>query len=64
MSALSRPFLIGSFTNLQVTLTYIRALHEFKIWPDPTTDYGVSCPLASEKNYYDNNGEYGASAFS
>ena len=22
---------------------------EFKIWPDPTTDCGVSCPLASEK---------------
>ena len=22
---------------------------EFEIRPDPTTDYGVSCPLASEK---------------
>ena len=23
---------------------------EFEIWPDLTTDCGVSCPLASEKN--------------
>ena len=25
-------------------------LDEFEFWPDVTTDYGVSCPWASEKN--------------
>ena len=27
-----------------------KSLHEFEIWPDPTTDNRVSCPWASEKN--------------
>ena len=27
-----------------------KSLDEFEIWPDSTTDYGVSCPCASEKN--------------
>ena len=30
-----------------------RSLHEFEIRPDPTTDNGVSCPWASEKNPID-----------
>ena len=25
---------------------------EFEFWPDPITDYGVSCPLTSEKSMY------------
>ena len=29
------------------------SLDEFEIWPDSTTDYGVSCPLAYEKNPID-----------
>ena len=27
-----------------------KSLDEFEFRPDPTTDYGVSCPLASKKN--------------
>ena len=26
-----------------------KSLHEFEVQPDPTTDNGVSCPLALEK---------------
>ena len=28
------------------------SLDEFKFWQDPTTDYGESCPWASEKSMY------------
>ena len=28
------------------------SLDEFEFWQDPTTDYGVSCPWASEKSMY------------
>ena len=26
-----------------------KSLDECEFWPDPTIDYGVSCPLVSEK---------------
>ena len=29
------------------------SLDEFEIWPDSTTDYGVSCPRPYEKNPID-----------
>ena len=29
-----------------------KSLDEFEIWSDPTTDYGVSSPGASEKSNY------------
>ena len=28
------------------------SLNEVEFWQDPTTDYGVSCPWASEKSMY------------
>ena len=39
----SRMFLIGSFI-LAGNVDMHESLDEFKIWPDSTTDYGVSCP--------------------
>ena len=47
-------FLMGSFSYLQVMMTYIRASMSLKfsqIQPDPTTDHRASCHLASEKIY-------------
>ena len=43
----SRMFLIGFILYLQVMIH--TSLNEFKIRRDPTMDYGVGCPLASEK---------------
>ena len=40
----SRLFLIGSFSYLQVMKDMHKSLDEFEFRPDPTTDYGVSCP--------------------
>ena len=40
-------------------------MNEFEFRPDRTTDYGVSCPLASKKYpYRPYNGENGVSTFS
>ena len=40
----SRMFMMGSFLYLQVADDMYESLDEFEIWPDSTTDYGVSCP--------------------
>ena len=29
-----------------------KSLDEFEFQPDPTTDYGVTCPRGSEKSMY------------
>ena len=29
-----------------------KSLDEFEFWRDPTSDYGVNCPWASEKSMY------------
>ena len=39
VSTISRLFLIGSFSYLQVMITYTRASNEFEIRPDPTTGF-------------------------
>ena len=47
-------FLIGIISYLQVMMIYIRAFkNELDIRRDPTMDYGVGCPWASEKNPID-----------
>ena len=52
MNTLAPSFLIGSSSFLQVTITDMHKLDEFEFRRDPTTDYGVSCPWASEKSMY------------
>ena len=49
VSTFSRLFLFRFFLYLQVTRTCIKSQDEFEFRPDQTTDYGVSCPWASEK---------------
>ena len=45
VATFSRLFLMGSFSYLQVMMTYIRAwMSLFEIRPDPTTYHRVSCP--------------------
>ena len=46
VATFSRLFLMGSFSYLQVMMTYMihKGLNEFKIRPDPTMDHRVSCP--------------------
>ena len=41
------PFILAGNDDIH------KSLNEFKIWRDPTMDYGVGCPLASEKNPID-----------
>ena len=47
------PLFLGCFYPILFILAGNDDMHEsskeFEIWPDPTTDCGVSCPLASEK---------------
>ena len=47
------PLFLGCFYPILFILAGNDDMHEsseeFKIRPDPTTDCGVSCPLASEK---------------
>ena len=47
------PLFLGCFYRILFILAGNDDMHasseEFKIWPDPTTDCGVSCPRASEK---------------
>ena len=51
VTTFSPLLLIRTFSNLQVMRACI--MDEFEFWPDLTTDYGVSCPWASEKNPID-----------
>ena len=55
VSDFSQLFLIRSFLYVQVTRTCIksRTKKKFEFRPDRTTDYGVSCPWASEKSPID-----------
>ena len=51
------PLFLGCFYPIQFILAGNDDMHEssdnFEIRPDPTTDCGVSCPLASGKNPID-----------
>ena len=49
MNTLVPLFLTGSFLSLQETRT---SMDEIEFQADPTTDYRVTCPLASEKSIY------------
>ena len=44
VTTLVTSFLHGSSSFLQVTRATIKSWMSFEFWPDPTTDYGVSCP--------------------
>ena len=46
MTTLAPPYLNGSF------FMHHEILDEFESGPDSITDYGVRCPLASEKMMY------------
>ena len=52
MTTLTPTFLIRSSSFLQVTRTCIKAWMSSNFDQTPTTDYGVSCPRASEKLNY------------
>ena len=54
MGKTAAPRFLGCFDRILFILAgnddIHKSLDEFEIRPDPTTDYGVSCPWASEKN--------------
>ena len=43
VATFSRLFLIRSFFILACNEDMHESSEEFEVWPDPTTDYGVSC---------------------
>ena len=49
-----RPFFLSCFDRIHFILAgnddIHKSLDEFKIWPDPTSDHRVTCPLVSEKS--------------
>ena len=57
------PLFLGCFDRILFILAGNDDIHKFEIRPDPTTNYGISCPWASEKSSKTYKGENGVATF-